>query len=303
MARSTFGGVGESGDYAAPGSVTAPVANPAVIEALRRVSWGAVFGGVVLALITQFLLSMLGVGIGVSTINPVSGDTPSIATFSTTAAVWWTVSGVISAFVGGWIAARLSGALAASASLHGLVTWATSMLVVFYLLTTAAGALIGGAFGVLGSTLSGAGEAAKSVAPQLADAASGPLGDMRREVEGAMQNGSGADKARTTGQVFRAVTTQDMPQAERDQTAEALAQQSGMQPQEARDRLNSWRESYQRNSEELKARAKQTAEATAKMVSQAAIFGFIALLLGAVAGALGGRIGAPRGVVTTTVRT
>src|SRR5678816_126993 len=93
-------------------ATTAPVAAPAVIEALRRVSWGAVFGGVVIALITQLLLSMLGIGIGVATIEPISGDTPTAAAFSISAAVWWTVSGIVSAYVGGWVAARLSGALA-----------------------------------------------------------------------------------------------------------------------------------------------------------------------------------------------
>jgi hypothetical protein len=295
MARPTLG---ETEDYA----MATPVASPAVVESLRRVSWGAVFGGVVIALITQFLLSMLGVGIGVSTIDPASAETPTATTFSVSAAAWWTVSGIIAAFVGGWVAARLSGALAASAALHGLVTWATTMLLVLYLLTTAAGALIGGAFGFLGNALSGAGEAARMVVPELGEAMSGPLADMRREIEGSMESGSGADKARAASIVFRAVTTNDMPQAEREQAADALAQRSGMQPQEARDRLERWREVYQRNAAEIEARARQTAEATARAVSRAAIFGFVALLLGAIAGALGGRAGAPRRslVVTTT---
>jgi hypothetical protein len=297
MARATLGETDDRG-YAA----TAPVTSPAVVESLRRVSWGAVFGGVVISLITQFLLSMLGVGIGISTIEPITGDSPAASAFSMSAAVWWTVAGIIAAFAGGWVAARLSGTLAASAALHGLVTWATTMLIVLLLLTSAAGALIGGAFGFLGSTLSGAGEAARAVAPQLADAVSGPLGDMRREVEGAMQSGSAADRAQAASTVFRAVTATDMPQAQRDEAADALARHSGMQPQEAGDRIERWRDMYQRNAGEIQARARQTAEATARTVSRAAIFGFIALVLGAVAGAIGGRMGAPRReVVATTV--
>jgi hypothetical protein len=287
MARSTLGGPDEYVE-------AAPVASTAVVESLRRVSWGAVFGGVVISLITQFLLSMLGVGIGVGTIDPATGDTPAASTFSMSAAIWWTASGIIAAFAGGWVAARLSGALAASAALHGLVTWATTMLIVLYLLTTAAGALIGGAFGFLGSSMSGLADTAKAVAPQLADAAQGPLGDLRREVEGSLQNGSGADKARAASTMFRAITTKDQPQTERDQAAELLAQQAGIQPQEARDRLDRWRDVYQRNIAETEARARSAAETTARTVSRAAIFGFIALVLGAIAGALGGRSGAPR---------
>jgi hypothetical protein len=292
MARSTLR---EPGEYV----TAATVASPAVVESLRRVSWGAVFGGVAIALITQFLLSMLGVGIGVSTIDPATGDTPAASAFSVSAAVWWTASGIISAFAGGWVAARLSGALAASAALHGLVTWATTMLVVLYLLTTAAGALIGGAFGFLGSTISAFADTAKAVAPQLGEAAQGPLGDLRREVEGSLQNGSGADKARAASTMFRAITTNDLPQAERDQAAELLAQQAGIQPQEARDRLDRWRDVYQRSIAETEARARSTAEATARTVSRAAIFGFVALVLGAIAGALGGRTGAPRHTIVT----
>jgi hypothetical protein len=244
---------------------------------------------------------MLGIGIGVATIEPISGDTPTAAAFSISAAVWWTVSGIVSAYVGGWVAARLSGALAASAALHGLLTWATTMLLVLYIATSAAGALIGGAFSFLGNTMSSAGEAVRAVAPQLADATSGPFGDMRREIEGTMQNGSAADKARAATAVFRSVTTRDAPQAERDQAADALAQQSGIQPQEARERLGRWHDTYQRNAAEVEARARQTAEATARTVSRAALFGFVALLLGGVAGAVGGRAGAPprRTLITT----
>jgi hypothetical protein len=299
MARSTFSGSSGTDEYVAATSDTAVAVAPAVVDSLRRVSWGAVFAGVVLSLITQFLLSMLGVGIGVSTIDPATGNSPDATTFSISAAVWWTISGIIAAFIGGWTAGRLSGALATSAALHGLVTWATATLIVFYLLTTAAAGLIGGAFSFLGTTLSGVGDTVRSVAPQLADAVSGPLGDMRREIEGSIQNGSAADKARATQLVIRVMTTQDAPQQDVDQASNALAQQSGMQPQEARDRLNNWRETYQRNAAEIQARGRQTAEATAKTVSRAALFGFIALVLGAIAGALGGRSGAARRAVTT----
>ena len=294
MARST---VSESEEYVA----ATPVASPAVVESLRRVSWGAVFGGVALSLITQFLLSMLGIGIGVSTIDPASGGMPAASTFSISAAVWWTASGIIAAFVGGWVAARLSGALAASATLHGLVTWATTMLVVLYLLTTAVGALVGGAFGFLGNTLSGAGDTVRAVAPQLANAAQGPLGDLRQEVEGSLQNASAADKARAASTMFRAITTRDMPQAERDQAADMLAQNAGMPQQDARDRLDRWRDTYQRNAAEVEARARSTAETAARTASRAAIFGFVALVLGAIAGALGGRAGAPRRTVVATI--
>jgi hypothetical protein len=277
----------------------APV-SPALIESLRRISWGAVMAGVVVALITQLLLSMLGVGIGVSTIEPATGDTPAAGAFSLIAALWWTVSGIIASFVGGWIAARLSGALAASAALHGLVTWATTTLVVLFLLATAAGTLLGGALGFLGNTLSGVGEAAKVVAPQLGGAAPGPLGELRQEIEGAMQSGTPAERARTAAATARMIAKSDASEAEQDQAASGLAQLAGISPQEARERLNQWRQTYQSNATEIEAKARATAEETARTVSRGAFAAFVALLLGAAAGALGGRTGAPREEIVVT---
>jgi hypothetical protein len=285
-------GAGEPGGYVE----TTVATGPAVVGSLRRVSWGAVFGGVVIALIVQFLLSMLGIGIGVSTIDPASGDTPGTSTFSISAAIWWTVSGIIAAYVGGWVAARLSGTVEpSSAALHGLVTWATTTLLVLYLVTTAVGALVGGAFNFLGNTLSGASETVRAMAPQLGQMTQGPLADLRREVEGVLQQGgSAADRARDLTVITRVITTRDIPPAEIDQAANVLAQNAGMPPQEARQRLDGWRSTYQRNAAEIEARARQSAEETARVVSRAAIFGFIALVLGAVAGAIGGRMGAER---------
>ena len=50
------------------------------VAAVRRISWGAALAGVAIALVTQLGLSLLGVGIGVSTIDPLTGDTPRAAT-------------------------------------------------------------------------------------------------------------------------------------------------------------------------------------------------------------------------------
>jgi hypothetical protein len=270
-----------------------PLASP-LFESFRRVSWGAVMGGVVVALITQLVLSMLGIGIGVSTISPATGDTPDAGAFSLGAALWWTVSGIISAFVGGWMAARLSGALAASAALHGLVTWATTTLVVLFLMATAAGSLLGTAVGFLGNTLSGVTEAAKVVAPQLATATQGPLGDLRQDIEGALRSGSAPDQTRTVAAVTRVIAKNDATPAEQDEAANGIAQLTGTPPEQARERLNQWRQTYQNNAAELAAKARTAGEAAARNVSRGAFAAFVALLLGAAAGFFGGRTGAPR---------
>ena len=49
---------------------------------LNRVSWAAVLAGVVVSLVTQLLLNMLGLGLGLSTLDPGTGDNPAASTFS-----------------------------------------------------------------------------------------------------------------------------------------------------------------------------------------------------------------------------
>lgn len=113
----------------------------------RRVSWGAVFAGVMIVLAIQLLLSMLGLGIGLGTINPAAGSTPNASSLGIGAAAWWGVSYLIALVAGGYVAARLAPSrLSFDGALHGLVTWAFALLLTFYLLTTALGGVIGGAF-------------------------------------------------------------------------------------------------------------------------------------------------------------
>lgn len=68
---------------------------------INNVSWAAVLAGVVVSLVAQLLLNMLGLGIGAATIDPAAGQSPEASTLSIGAAIWWTVSGIIAAFLGG----------------------------------------------------------------------------------------------------------------------------------------------------------------------------------------------------------
>jgi hypothetical protein len=49
----------------------------------------------VVALVVQLLLNMLGIGLGVATLDLMTGDSPELRTFSIFAAIWWTVCDII----------------------------------------------------------------------------------------------------------------------------------------------------------------------------------------------------------------
>ena len=136
----------------------------------KRISWGAVFAGAILALVIQLSLSLLGLGIGLGTIDPMTEQNP-VSGIGTGAAIWWVISTLVSLYLGATVAARLAGVPRRTDSLlHGLLTWAMVTLLTFYLLTTAVGRIIGGVTGVAGRALSGVGSGVAAVAPGAGDA-------------------------------------------------------------------------------------------------------------------------------------
>jgi hypothetical protein len=265
--------------------------------ALNRVSWGAVLAGVVVALVVQLLLSMLGLGIGVATLDPKTGDNPSAGTFSIAAGIWYVVAGIIAAYAGGYIAGRLSGRpVGSTAGLHGLTSWAVTTVVVFFLLTTAIGGVIGGVFSGISGALGGLGRAAVSgaqvAAPGLATAAD-PFGAIERQLRESSGGNDPAALRDAAVAAVRAALTGDQTQAQeaRERAAQALAKAQNISIDEARNRVAQYEQQYRQTLEQTKQQAVQAAQTTAKVVSRGALFGFFALVLGAIAAWFGGRAG------------
>jgi hypothetical protein len=115
--------------------------------------------------VVLFTLSILGVAIGLTVLDPTKRD--PAAGLDIGATIWWIICSVLSLFLAGWAAARLSAAwVKTSGLLHGLVTWALSLLVMAWLLTSAAGAIMGGAFNLLQTGLQTGAQAAPPSAMQ-----------------------------------------------------------------------------------------------------------------------------------------
>lgn len=296
----------------APGSTTVVehAAGPGT-GVLKRISWPAVFAGVALVLSVQLLLSLLGIGIGLSTIEPLEGTTPEAGTIGIGSAIWWVISILIALVVGGYVAAWLSGlAVRVDGMLHGLLTWAVTLLVSFVLLTSALGGLIGGAFNVLGSTLSKAGEGVKSVAPQVAQAAGLTPDQIREQADRYLSptNPNPATMSREDAQKAIAAEVPnlaaggDRANQARERIITIMAAQMNVSREEAARRFDEAQAEFNETKQQAIETAKVAADETAKAVSRASLLGFVALLLGAGAGALGGSMGARRheAVVTTT---
>jgi hypothetical protein len=274
---------------------------------LSQVAWGAVFAGAAIALVMQIIFNMIGLGVGLSTLDVAQGDTPSASSMSVGAGIWFVVSGILAAGLGGYIAGRLSGkASGSTTAYHGLISWAVSTLVVVYLLSSAASGMVGGAFSMASSALGGAGKAlggSVQTAVQTAAPSLNNVSDPMAAIESKVRSASGGrdpaalrDAATTA---VRAALSGDPSQqaAANDKAADALAKAQNISQDEAKAQVGQYQQQYKEMVVKTKEQAKQASDTAAKRVSQGALFSALALLLGALAAFFAGRASA----VTPTV--
>ncbi len=209
---------------------------------VKRISWSAVFAGVLIAVVSQLLLSLLGLGIGLGTIDPMEEQNPT-AGLGTGTAIWYVVSSLLSLLAGGWVAGRLaSSPRPFDGIIHGVLTWALVTLVTIYFLTTTIGSLIGGAGRLVGGIVRTAGSAAGTVA-----SAAGP--ELGQVVKGQLeQNGINVDNLNLSdlrGEVDKVLRQTGNPALNPDRLerkaeqagnqAEATGKQAAENPQAADD--------------------------------------------------------------------
>ena len=150
-----------------------PTAVIPVAEYHDRVRWGPILAGLVVAIVSQLILSALGAVIGLAAVGDVSGGTAGVL-----ATVWAIFSLLLSLFLGGWMMARTCGPMnKKSALLNGTILWATTLALGAWLLAS----------GVSG-TLGLAANSASEVAGGAATAAGSAINQVQGQVQGAAPN-------------------------------------------------------------------------------------------------------------------
>lgn len=300
MASTTYA----TGDRLPPAVDRSDIQSPA----LKRVSWSAILAGVVVTLSLQLLLSTLGVGIGLGAIEPATGGTPDAASFGMGAGIWWLVSTLVSLAVGGYAAAWLAGiTLRFDGMLHGLVTWGVTLLLTFYLLSSAVGSAIGGAFNLMGNVTgtvaSAAGEGIRAAAPQLAEMAPTMSPEQLRDRARDFLRPTGADpatlsaedaQAEIAGALPRVMAGGDDAEQAKQRIVAIMAAQLQIPPEEAQRRFDEAQAQAQAALEQAKATATQATDEAAAAASTGSFMAFAALLLGAAAAAIGGAFAVQR---------
>ncbi len=256
----------------------------------RPMSWRAVLAGVVVALVVQVLLAILGGAIGLTLVDPTETGNPEIGTIGIAAICWWVLSGVLAAWAGGVTAGRLCGLPATGAAAwHGLVAWAATTLIIFYLMTTAIGSIVGGAFGAIGNVAGAAAGTAAAVTPAVADAADPFAGIETRLNDTLGVSDPAAGRAALTDMVRTAFTAEgDEADAAMDRAAESLARATRTTPEEARQQIETWKEDFDAAVARAETEAREAADVARKAASAAGFVSVIALVFGALAGWFGG---------------
>lgn len=179
------------GDMDAPHLSSVTPAEDARTILINQINWSAVFAGVVTALAIHIILNLVEMGVGAATLDPQTGDNPDVQTFSAVAGLWWTASGLLASLLGGYVAGRTCGQPKEStAGFHGLVSWATTTLVIFFMITSSAGAIVGGIYGTLSGVVAQTSNEAVSRAGSVPD----PLGELKNRA----QQMTGQDPANVT---------------------------------------------------------------------------------------------------------
>jgi hypothetical protein len=280
--------------------VREPTAIAVAGDSRRRVSWGAIIGGVAIALAVQMLLSMLGLGLGLTTIEPNTGGTPDATSIGIGAVAWWVISALLALLAGGYVASRLAGTTnKRDGMLHGLLTWASMLIISVWLLTSVVGSVLGGAFNMLGGAVSSASQAVSNVAPQVADAAGLSTDQIQQQVDNLLRANNAPANPESARQELvslmgQVATGQQTMDQVRPRAVEIISQQAGITPQEAEARIQEFQTRAEQFRADAEATARETTEATASALSSGALWTCLALALSAIAAAIGGSIGTRR---------
>jgi len=122
-------------------------------SAASGVSWAAVIAGALAASALSLVLLALGAGLGLSAVSPWSNTGASASAVGIAAVVWLILAQILASAMGGYLAGRLrtkwttihTDEVYFRDTAHGLLAWATGLVVTAALLTSAATTMVGGA--------------------------------------------------------------------------------------------------------------------------------------------------------------
>jgi hypothetical protein len=277
-----------------------------VAKTRARISWGAIFAGVIIAVAIQIVLGILGTGIGLTMVDPSEGTTPGAAGFGIGAGLYWLITTIIALGAGGYAAARVAGVHDRFDGLvHGLVVWGVTLLLTLYLLTSVVGGIIGGAFRTVTAVAGAAGASVGAAAPAAASIAGIDQADVRSEAARYLSDAP-SDPAQMTTEQAQAEIAKQLPalarggaegQQAEGRVVDIVAAQRKISRDEAQAQVTRAKQQFAKTKDSTVATAKSATDAAAGAAAGTSFVLVLALLVGAVASGAGATAATRRRVV------
>lgn len=125
----------------------------------KRISWASIFAGTVIVLAISFLLSILGVALGFSMLDPLSNTDISNGS-GTTLGIWTGISLLLSLSIGSFFSGKLAGI---HGSVHGFLVWCLALILGIFISISTLTSTLNLTGNIVGSITSATGSAASSL--------------------------------------------------------------------------------------------------------------------------------------------
>ncbi len=128
------------------------------------VSWGGIWGGVLIGMGTLLLLTALGLALGVTAVD---ADSDAQA-LGMGAAIWAGISLLLAIYIGGMVSTRIGAIFDTTTGIfEGALVWVLSLLLIVYLAGSGIGIVAGGAFKLVGGATQTLGSIVSGTTPDI----------------------------------------------------------------------------------------------------------------------------------------
>lgn len=272
-----------------------------------RFSWGAVLAGAAISLGIWMLLHVLGLGAGLTAIDP--DDAGSLRGAGMTTGIWSLIVPIISMFVGGFAAAKVAGPITRlGGAIHGAVLWSLGTMASTLLLVSLVSSLVGGVSRLGGQAMSAAGQAMGDMPAKLIGRAGITTDDLVAPINDRLRAaGKPAITSEQLGSATRDVfqTAMREGQLNREVLTTSLADNTALSQADARDIATTIEQRWNAQSTQLRQRADQAGTAVlqaAETTGKGLIGLFFAMLLGLAAAIAGTTLGVTRAQLALAAR-
>lgn len=255
------------------------------------VSWAAIFAGAIIATIMTLILLMLGFGLGFSVISPWQNEGVSMETIGWSTIIWLTLTQLIAAGFGGYIAGRLRtrwtdvnvDEIYFRDTAHGFISWAVATLFVAVLILSSVSAVISGT-AKAGASLA---QGATSAVPAISEAASNSsdyfTDALLRTEPGAeiAERADGDVRDELSSIMVQALRDGEINEDDKQYVVGLVANYTDLDEAAAEQRVDNVIERAQQAATEAEQTAREAADAALDSATFASLWLFIALLIGA----------------------